>query len=129
MKDLRPPQDVLDWMRTTDLAEVVYRKGGDGFALAAAGAAAPVASPALPSRFVPVASPAVGFFQWSEPGKARTIEEGSTVASGEVLAVVVGASGKPAPVTAPCAGRVAKCFADAGEAAEYGRPLFLIEPR
>ena len=34
-----------------------------------------------------------------------------------------------APVKAPCAGRIAKCFADAGQAVEYGRPLFLLEPR
>jgi hypothetical protein len=43
--------------------------------------------------------------------------------------VVVSGAGKPEPVKAPRAGRVAKCFAEAGEAVEYGRPLFLLEPR
>jgi biotin carboxyl carrier protein len=46
-----------------------------------------------------------------------------------VLGVVVSGSGAAASVKAPCAGRVAKCFADAGQAVEYGRPLFLLEPR
>ncbi len=45
-----------------------------------------------------------------------------------MLAVVEG-SGAPRPVKAPCAGRIAKCFAEAGQAVEYGRPLFLLEPR
>lgn len=121
---------VLDWMKSTDLVEVAFKRGADGFALTTADAPAPIPGGSLPAgRFVPVASEAVGVFQWSEPGKARKAEEGSDVAQGDVLGVVVSGSGAAAPVKAPCAGRVAKCFADAGQAVEYGRPLFLLEPR
>ncbi|MFI5362373.1 MAG: biotin/lipoyl-containing protein [Elusimicrobiota bacterium] len=121
---------VLDWMRSTDLVEVVYKRAGRGFALGAAGAPADVPGGAMPaSRFVPVAAKTVGVFQWSEPGKARRADEGAEVAAGDVLGVVVSGSGASSPVKAPCAGRVAKCFADAGQAVEYGRPLFLLEPR
>lgn len=125
-KELR---DVLDWMKGTDLVEVVYKKEGRGFSLSTTDGPAPVPGAGMPpSRFVPVASESVGLFQWSLPGKPRRAEEGASVAEGDVLAVVVAGSGAAKPVTSPCAGRIAKCFADAGEAVEYGRPLFLIEP-
>ena len=121
---------VHDWMKSTDLIEVVFKRSGQGFALSTIDAPAATLVGAMPaSRFVPVAAESVGVFQWSEPGKARKAEEGTDVAEGDVLAVVVSGSGAPAPVKAPCAGRVAKIFADAGEAVEYGRPLFLLEPR
>lgn len=121
---------VLDWMKTTDLVEVVYKKSGAGFALGTADAPAAIPAGSMPSaRFVPVASESVGVFQWAEPGKARTAEEGVEVAAGDALAVIVSGSGAAKAVRAPCAGRVAKIFADAGEAVEYGRPLFLLEPR
>jgi biotin carboxyl carrier protein len=127
MDRIRP---VLDWMKATDLVEAVYKKNGEGFALGAAGAPPEIPAGSLPaSRFVPVASESVGVFQWAEPGKARKSEEGADVAAGDALAVVVAGSGAAKPVTAPCAGRIAKCFADAGQAVEYGRPLFLLEPR
>lgn len=121
---------VLAWMKTTDLVEVVYKKGGEGFALGAEGA--PPAIPAgnlPPARFAPVTAESVGVFQWAEPGKARRAEEGVDVAAGDQLAVIVSGSGAAKPVKAPVAGRIAKVFADAGEAVEYGRPLFLLEPR
>ena len=120
---------VLDWMKSTDLVEVAFKRSGLGFALSTTDAPAAVPGGSMPSRFVPVASESVGVFQWAEPGKARKAEEGTDVAEGDVLAVIVAGSGAPAPVKAPCAGRVAKCFAEAGQAVEYGRPLFLLEPR
>lgn len=121
---------VLDWMKTTDLVEAAYKNGSGGFALSTTEAPAAVPGGSMPaSRFVPVASESVGVFQWAEPGKARTAEEGVDVAEGDALCVVVSGSGAARTVKAPCAGRIAKCFADAGQAVEYGRPLFLLEPR
>jgi biotin carboxyl carrier protein len=130
MMDTNPIRGVLDWMKETDLVEVAYKKEGKGFSLSTTQAPAQIPGGTVPaSRFVPVASDSVGVFQWSEPGKARGADEGRDVAEGDVLGVVVSGSGAAKPVKAPCAGRVAKCFADAGQAVEYGRPLFLIEPR
>jgi biotin carboxyl carrier protein len=128
--DTRQIRDVLDWMKGTDLVELAYKKGGKGFALSTTEASPAIPGAGLPpSRFVPVASESVGIFQWSEPGKARRAEEGAAVDEGDMLAIIVSGSGAFKTVKSPCAGRVAKCFADAGQAVEYGRPLFLIEPR
>lgn len=121
---------VADWMKSTDLAEIAYRKNGTGFSLAAAGAslASGMAAPALASgRFTPVTSQGVGVFQWSEPGKPRKAEEGAAVDAGDVLGVIVTGSGAAKPIVAARAGRVFKIFVDAGQAVEYGQPILLIE--
>ncbi|MBI5246999.1 MAG: hypothetical protein HY923_07435 [Elusimicrobia bacterium] len=123
---------VADWMKTADLAEVVYRKDGKGFSLTALGANDPatLSAPAMPSgRFTPVVSDGVGIFQWSEPGKARKTEEGVEIAAGQPIGYIVGGSGVSKPVLAPQGGRVAKLFIDAGQAVEYGQPLLLLESR
>lgn len=130
--DASPIKLIADWMKTADLAEVVYRKNGTGFSLTALGAHDPaqLSAPAMPSgRFIPVASDCVGVFQWNEPGKARKTEEGADIAAGDVIGVIVTGSGASKPVIAAQSGRVAKLFIDAGQAVEYGQPLLLLESR
>ena len=130
--DASPIKEIADWMKTADLAEVVYRKDGKGFSLTALGAGEhpTLSAPAMPAgRFIPVASDGVGVFQWSEPGKARKTEEGVEIAAGDVIGVLVTGSGATKPITAAHAGRVAKIFIDAGQAVEYGQPLLLLECR
>ena len=130
--DASPIKLIADWMKTDDLAEVVYRKNGTGFSLTALGAHDPaqLSAPAMPAgRFIPVASDGVGVFQWSEPGKARKTEEGVEIAAGDVIGVLVTGSGATKPIAAAHAGRVAKIFIDAGQAVEYGQPLLLLEAR
>lgn len=130
--DASPIKLIADWMKTADLAEVVYRKNGTGFSLTALGANDPaqLSAPAMPAgRFIPVASDGVGVFQWSAPGKARKAEEGADIATGDVIGVIVTGSGALKPIIASQPGRVAKLFIDAGQAVEYGQPLLLLETR
>lgn len=130
--DASPIKAVADWMKTADLAEVVYRKDGSGFSLTALGANDPatLSAPAMPAgRFTPVASDGVGVFQWAEPGKARKTDEGVEIAAGDVIGVIVTGSGASKPIVSTQGGRVAKLFIDAGQAVEYGQPLLLLELR
>ncbi|MBI4060353.1 MAG: hypothetical protein HY403_02870 [Elusimicrobia bacterium] len=130
--EISPLKAVADWMRTADLTEVVYRKGGAGFSLTAGGAGdcAPLTVPAMPAgRFLSVPSDGVGVFQWSEPGKPRKTVEGVDVAAGDAVGVIVTGAGAAKPVVSPHAGRVAKIFVDAGQAVDYGQPLILLESR
>ena len=122
-------QEVLSWIKTTDLVEVSYKNGEQGFALASAQPQAQPSYPTLAGRFVPVVSPAVGLFQWNEPGRARKLEEGADMAEGDLIGVVETAKGKTTPVKAPRAGRVARVMIDAGSPVEYGQPLAFLEPR
>ena len=119
-------KDVLEWMRRTDLVELSYKSKGQGFSLSTAEAISQPDYPIPTARFTPVASPAVGVFQWSEPGRARGAEEGAPVSEGDTLGLIETAPGKTTPVKAPCSGKLARVFAEAGKAAEYGQPLFFI---
>ncbi len=122
-------QDVLSWIKTTDLVEVSYKSGEKGFSLSSAQPQAQPSYPAVTSRFTPVVSPAVGLFQWNAPGRARAADEGAEVSEGDVLGLVESAKGKTTPVTAPAPGRVARVMIDAGAAVEYGQPLMFIAAR
>lgn len=129
MKNAADLRAILDWMRETDLVEAAYKKEGRGFCLVTADPAAALAAAIPVSRFVPVASPGVGVFQWAPPGHARKAREGTDIGPDDVLGLVVAGPGPGRPVRAPCAGRLVQCFAEAGQAVEYGLPLFLVEPR
>ena len=121
---------IRNWMTSTDLVEVTYKKNGKGFSLSTTDSLSPLAGEFSPtSRFIPVAAPAVGIFQWSKPGRARQTEENAHVDKGHILAVIISGTGLPHEVPAPCAGRLAKIFPSADDAVEYGQPLFLIEPK
>lgn len=120
-------EKVLSWVRTTDLAEVAYRRGGEAVELSLEDAE-PSLEGAFPAcRLVPVASPEVGVFRWAKPGKARAIEPGAAVSKGQVLGLVqTGAADKE--VAAPESGRLVKELVDDGTPVEYGQPLFFIQP-
>ena len=122
-------QEIMSWVRGTDLVELSFKEAGKGFSLATGDEAALAAAQRLPaSRFVAVRSPGLGLFQWSPLGQARRAEEGAEVASGDSLGLLEAGKGKALKVQSPCAGRVARCFIDAGEAVEYGQLLFFLEP-
>ena len=125
MNDLK---DVLSWLKTTDLVEVSYKENGKGFSLGTSEAPpAPIPSAVFPSRYECVASPAVGLFV-PALGQAKA-EEGREVAEGAQLGLIDGGGKAATPVKAPRAGRVARVMIEAGQAVQYGQPLFLIEPR
>jgi acetyl-CoA carboxylase biotin carboxyl carrier protein len=121
-------EEVLSWLKSTDLVEISYRQGTKGFSLATSEAQAAPHYPAPSSRFIPIGSPAVGLFQWSEPGRPRVAEEGAEVSAGQKLGLVETGKGKSTVVTAPEAGRLARVMVESGNAVEFGQPLFFIEP-
>ena len=123
----RTLQEILSWMRGTDLIEVAYRRGSEGFELRLEGAS-PAPDAAFPaSRYVPVASPGVGVFRFGAPGKPRRAEEGAVIAVDDALGIVE-TGGKNIEVTAGTAGRLAKILIDNGSPVEYGQLLFLLSP-
>lgn len=121
-------QQVLAWVRGTDLVEVSFKDGSAGFSFETAGPAAPN-YPVPASRFQAVTSPAVGVFRAGPLGRGKKAEEGVEVAEGQVLGTIEGGVGKPVEIKSPCAGRLAKVFIQDGSPAEYGLPLMMVEPR
>ncbi|MBI5202274.1 MAG: biotin/lipoyl-binding protein [Elusimicrobia bacterium] len=125
--ETRRLQEVLTWMRGTDLTEVSYRKGDDGVEVKLEGRNS-VPSAAFPATtLLPVSSTGVGLFRWSAPGKARKANEGASVAEGDLLGLLE-TGAEPVEIKAPAAGRLVKVLVDDGKPVEYGQPLFLIAP-
>ncbi len=121
-------RDIVAWIKTTDLLEVEFKEEGKGFSLSGPGAApAPVRFPFHP--MVPVTAQTVGIFRPAENGKAPLAAEGKSVEAGDPLGLIETGLGRPVAVTAPCAGLVKKVLIEAGAPAQYGQPLFFIEPR
>lgn len=124
--DTRALNDAIAWMRTTDLVELAFKRGSEGFEFRAG--SAPPAEAAFPaSSLVPIVSPAVGIFRSSRPGSAPRAQEGGSVAAGELLGLVE-TGVNTVEIAAGSAGRLVKVLAQDGGAVEYGQPLFLIAP-
>ncbi|HOX23598.1 MAG TPA: hypothetical protein PLL10_09050, partial [Elusimicrobiales bacterium] len=68
---------ITSWMKKTDLAELVYKKDGDGLQIRTEDAP-PV--PALPScSLLPALAPAVGIYRGAQPGQSGPVQEGRKV--------------------------------------------------
>lgn len=129
MKGVHPlsPKAVIDWMRTTDLAELSYRRGEDAvqLRLEEAGPAPDAGFP--PCALVPVTSPEVGIFRSSDIGKPLGVEKGKPVKEGDVLGLIETGTSKH-KVKAAAAGRLVSVLIEDGKAVEYGQPLFFVRP-
>ncbi|MDE2290694.1 MAG: hypothetical protein KGL53_01320 [Elusimicrobia bacterium] len=126
--DQKTLKDVLHWMRSTDLAEVSYKRPGAGFELASEHVPAAPAGGFPEARVVPVPSPEVGVFRSGPRGRSAKAQPGAAVASGDLLGVVdTGAA--EVEVKAPADGRLLPGSAEDGRPVEYGQPLFFIQPR
>lgn len=123
----RSIDEVLKWLRTTDLAEVTYRKGEESISLALDDV--PPQAPALPAcSLIPVVSPEVGIFRFSRPGQPRRAEKGADLSEGQVLGFVDTGIGGSCEVKAPASGRLLSIHVEDGGPVEYGQPLFFIQP-
>lgn len=120
-------EKIINWMKSTDLVELSYKRGGKGFEFRLDSAAAFGAAAFGASSLVSIASPAVGFFRFGPAGTPRKAVEGRAVEAGQKLGLVE-TEGGPEEVTAPRAGRLAKVLIQEEGAVEYGQPLFLLSP-
>ena len=124
-KDLKA---VMGWLRTTDIVEALYRQGREGFELRTDEASPSWPEANVSSRFIPVCAPMVGLFKAGAPGLHPKGEEGARVKKGDILGVLETGVGKPHQVLSPSKGRIARVFIKDGEPAQYGQPLFFVEP-
>ncbi len=120
-------QDVADWIKSTDLAKVSYRRGEDALAIEVEGTPTPTESAFPPCRLEAVRAQEVGIFRFQDIGKARGPEKGSDVRAGQTLGFITAGKAKY-EVKAPAAGRIISELAEDGMAVEYGQPLFFIQP-
>lgn len=122
-------KEIMDWLKATDLVEVSYKNGGKGFCLATTEAPPPALAEArFPSRYACVTAPSVGLFSPNVLGRGR-VEEGRSVQEGDILGLIDTGGKDHSRVQAPCPATVARILVEAGQAVQYGQPLFLLEPK
>ena len=121
-------QDVIQWLKTTDLAEVSYRRAEDRFRFRVDDAPVVPESALSGCSLVPVISPEVGLFRASELGRPRKADKDADVSEGDELGVIE-AGRKKHKVKAAASGRIAAIRIEDGQPVEYGQPLFFIRPR
>jgi len=130
----------------TNLTEIEYESSGmrirvartaAAVAYAAPAAAAPVAAAAAPAAAAPVVedlanhpgavkSPMVGVSYLSpEPGAARFVNIGDTVAEGQTL-LLIEAMKTFNPIRAPKGGKLQQILVTDGQPVEFGEPLLSI---
>ena len=124
-------EEVLDWMKGTDLVEVAFKQGKTGFTFARGGAAAPLSKPGAPlaipkSTTVPVTSTAVGFYHAAAPGKSKSFKAGERVDKDASLGFLE-AGPKRWDIKSPVSGTLSQLLIEEGQAVQYGQPLFMIE--
>jgi acetyl-CoA carboxylase biotin carboxyl carrier protein len=123
--DIKTLGKITKWMESTDLSELSWKKGWDGFDLKFLGDDPAV--PAIHSPLAAIFSPAVGIYRFSAPGKSSPLCEGMKLKSGQELGYVeLGRDKKPVKTTRDGYLRVL-CVED-GKPVQYGQPLFFMEP-
>lgn len=126
--DIKTIGRITKWMESTDLSEIAWRKGNDGFELKIPGTSTPAFMPE--SSMITAPSPAVGIYRFAAPGKSCDIYEGMHVKKGQELGYIeMGASDKRKSVISPSEGFLRILCVEEGKSVQYGQPLFFIEPK
>ena len=126
--DVKKLGQITKWMETTDLKEVVWKKGQNKFSLKVNSNEPQTCHVPPHSTLIPVNSPSIGIFRFSKRGKSCLVKEGSEIKTGQVMGIVeIGKTYKP--VKAEKNGFVKIICIEDGKTVEYGQPLFFLEPR
>lgn len=117
--------EITDWLKTTDLAEFCYQKDHNCIEIKTREALPEPAK--FTCHLTVVTAPALGIYHSAAKGKNLPLKEGQTVKEGASLGIIESATKKHS-ITAPVAGTLRIIAAEEGKPAEYGQPLFFIEP-
>jgi len=123
--DTEQLSQITNWLKTTDLTELTYKKDGHSIEIKTKDAVPQATN--FDSVLSPVTSPAVGIYHSSDKGKMLSLKEGQQVAEGDLLGVV-SMPNSAQPVLANKKGTLRIIAAADSKPVEYGQPLFFIEP-
>ncbi|MDD4003635.1 MAG: hypothetical protein PHW69_00335 [Elusimicrobiaceae bacterium] len=117
--------DISGWLKTTDLAELIYKKGRAGFELRTEEALPRTELPAC--AYTTISSPGVGIYRRSVKGKTAVFSEGARISRGDSLGYIEVLNTEK-PVLADTDGIIRIVCVEDGAPAHYGQPLYFIEP-
>lgn len=123
--DTKTLSDLLKWVKTTDLTELVYKKDGQNIEIRTKDALP--AAQNFDSVLSPLLSPAVGIYRNSKKGKMARLKEEQKVKKGDFMGVVE-MPGSAHEILSDKDGTLKIISISDGKPVEYGQPLFFIEP-
>ena len=125
--DTRTLAEFIAWSKTTDLQELLYKKpAGASVQIKTAAAAAQATD--FSAKLAPVLSPAVGIYHNGAKGREIVLKENMEVKKGALLGVIeMNKTAKE--VVAPADGLLKIIGVSNAQCAQYGQPLFFIEPK
>ena len=130
--DTKTLSQFIAWSKTTDLQEIIYKKPGSGGRAPALGLEIKAAS-AMPqasdfsTKLIPVPAPAVGIYHGGKKGREIILKEEMPVKKGDFMGIIE-MNKTQKEVAAPTGGILKIIGITDGQPAEYGQPLFFIEP-
>lgn len=149
-KDLKELSELVEFLKSNEIAEFELDKGEQRVKIKFAGAVAPqfvqaapvsiaaplpavTASAAAPAaaeeKLHEVKSPIVGtFYESPAPGASAFVKVGDQVEVGQVLCIVE-AMKLMNEIESDVAGEVVRIIASNGQPVEFGQPLFAVRPR
>jgi acetyl-CoA carboxylase biotin carboxyl carrier protein len=123
--DTKTLEEITKWMKQNDLSELIYKKDGVGMEIRTENAMPNCGLPQC--TLVPLTSPAVGIYRAAKKGKSGNIEEGKYVKDGDKLGFIEMFKEKK-PIVSTTSGYVKIVCVEDGKPAEFGQPLFFVEP-
>jgi acetyl-CoA carboxylase biotin carboxyl carrier protein len=125
--DVKQLGKITRWMEATDLDEVTWKNGTDGFSLKFQNPN--IAHSSIhPSSIKPITSPSIGVFRFSKPGTSGMVQEGTEIKKEQEIGFIEVAK-EHKPVISEINGFVKIICVEDGQTIEYGQPIMFIEPK
>lgn len=112
----------IKWAKTTDLQEIICKRG----TVSVEFKSAETAFNSYTSKLTKVLAPAIGIYQLNNKNQKAKLEEGMPLKKGQFLGTIISHK-KTVDVFAPKAGILKSISVKENTAVEYNQPLFFID--
>lgn len=114
--------DFIKWAKTTDLQEIICKRGP----ISVEFRSAETAFNSYTSKLTKVLAPAIGIYQLKNKTEKAKLEEGMALKKGQFMGAIVSHK-KTVDIFAPKAGILKSISVKEDTAVEYNQPLFFID--
>ncbi|MBO4555394.1 MAG: hypothetical protein J5706_01450 [Elusimicrobiales bacterium] len=119
--------ELSKWMEQTDLEEITLRQGNDKISFKAGNDCEETVIPQQ-SEIKIISAPSIGIFRFALPGRSKSIAAGDKINKGDEIGWMETGNAREA-VISQYTGHIKIIAVKDGQPAEYGQPLFFIEPK
>lgn len=126
--DITEISKIAKWMDTTDLEEITFKNKDNKISLKQRNDLNTQQNFKIQSNLIPINSPFIGIFRFSEKGKNYKVKEGDFVKKDQTLGFVEVLK-EMKEIKSSVDGIVKIVSVEDNSCVEYSQPLFFIEPK